>query len=109
MVRDVTRAIEHVERVMAHALDESSAKLSKKEAAKTRSSTVRVWRAPASDHSQHPEPKARSVFREKLSMSRLSIAARAVKVTIPLDATAIAMLPTPSQERVDLVVGCDGQ
>jgi len=46
MVRDVTRAIEHVERVMAHALDESSAKLSKKEAAKTRSSTVRVWRPP---------------------------------------------------------------
>ena len=41
-------------------------------------------------------------------MSRLSITARAIKVTIPLDAAAIAMLPAPSQERVELVVGCDG-
>jgi hypothetical protein len=32
-----------------------------------------------------------------------------VKVTIPLDPAAIAMLPLPDRERVELVVSCDGQ
>jgi hypothetical protein len=109
MSRDVNRALEHVERVMARALEESSTNSSKKEAPKTKSPTIRAWRAPARDHFQYPEPKARSVFREKINMSKLSVTARAVKVTIPLDPTAVGMLPTPNQERVELVVGCDGQ
>jgi hypothetical protein len=41
-------------------------------------------------------------------MTKLSVTARTMKVTIPLDATAVGMLPTPSQERVELAVGCDG-
>jgi hypothetical protein len=108
MTRDINRALEHVERVMARALDESSAKLPKKETPKIKSPTIRAWRAPASNDAQYAEPKARSVFREKSSMTKLSVTARAVKVSIPLDATAIAILPVPSQERVELVVDCDG-
>ena len=108
MPRDVNRALEHVERIMARALDESNAKLPKKETPKTKSPTIRAWRAPASNDSQYVEPKARVIFREKINMARLVVTARAMKVTIPLDATAIAMLPALSQERVELVVGCDG-
>jgi hypothetical protein len=91
------------------ALDESGTKSPKKETLKTKSPTVRVWRAPASDHSSYPEPKARSVFREKINMTKLSVTAHAMKVTVPLDPAAIGMLPTPNQERVELVVSCDGQ
>jgi len=106
-MRDVSRAIEQIERVLEHVLDKS--KPPKKEVLKTKSSTVRVWRAPAtSDHFSYPEPKARSVFREKINMTTLFVTARAVKVTISLDPAAIAMLPAPSQERVELVVNCDG-
>jgi hypothetical protein len=108
MTRDVTRALEHVERAMARALDESGAKLPKKEISRTRSPTIRAWRAPTSDHSHYPEPKARSVSREKISMTKLAVTVRAVKVLIPLDPAAIAMLPVPSQERVELAVSCDG-
>jgi hypothetical protein len=108
MIRDINRALEHVERVMARALDESSAKPPKKEISRTRSPTIRAWRAPASNHFQPLEPKAQFVSREKISMTKLAVTARAVKVTIPLDAAAVGMLPTPSQERVELAVGCDG-
>jgi len=109
MVRDLTRAIEHVERVMARALDESRAKPPKKGTPGAKSPTVRAWRAPASDHSHYPEPKAQSVFREKINnMTKLAVTARAIKVTIVLDPTAITMLLLPDQQRVELVVGCDG-
>ena len=109
MPRDVNRALEHVERAMARSLDESSAKPPKETTPKTRSPTIRAWRAPASNHSQYPEPKARSVFREKITMTKLAVTARAVKVTIPLDAIAVGTLPLPNGERVELAVSCDGQ
>jgi len=109
MTRDINRALAQVERAMARALDESSAKPPKKETARTKPPTIRAWRAPASNHFQYPEPKAQSVFREKTSMTKLSVTARAIKVTIPLDSAAIGMLPAPDQQRVELIVGCDGQ
>jgi len=109
MTRDINRAIEHVERTMTRALDEASTKLPKKETARTKSPTIRAWRAPAGNHSHYPEPKARSVFREKINMTKLSVTARAVKVTVPLDPAAISTLPLPDQQRVELLVGCDGQ
>jgi hypothetical protein len=109
MTRDINRALEHVERVMARALDESSAKPPKKETPKTKSPTIRAWRAPASDHSQYPEPKVRSVFREKINVTKLSVTARAIKVSVPLDPAAIGMLPLSDRERVELAVSCDGQ
>ena len=110
MTRDLIRVIEHVERTMTRALDEARTKPPKKKtprALRTKSPTIRAWRAPASNHFQYPEPKA--VFREKINVTKLAVTARAIKVTVPLDATAIAMLPTPNQERVELAVGCEGQ
>ena len=106
MSRDVIRALEYVERVMARALDE--ARLPKKETPKTKSPTIRAWQAPASNDSQYAEPKAQSVFREKIGMTKLSVTARAIKVSVPLDPAAVAMLPAPDQDRVELAVGCDG-
>src|SRR5262249_41793455 len=109
MARDVTRAIEHVERTLAYALDKSSVAPPKKEALKAKPPTIRGWRAPASDHSQYAEPKARAVFREKSNMSKLTLSARAMKVTIAFDAAAICALPLPNGERVELTVSCEGQ
>ena len=42
-------------------------------------------------------------------MTKLSVTARAMKVLVPLDPAAVGMLPTPSQERVEFVVSCEGQ
>jgi len=109
MTRNLIRAIEHVERIMTRALDESSARLPKKETPKTKSSTIRAWRAPAGNHSHYPEPKARSVFREKINVTKLAVTVRAIKVSIPLDPAAIGALPLPDQQRVELIVDCDGQ
>src|SRR5262245_4650928 len=109
MTRDINRAIEQVERAMTRALDVSSAKPPKKETARTKPPTIRAWRAPAGNHSHYPEPKARSVFREKINMTKLSVTARVIKVTIPLDPAAIHTLPLPDQQRIELIVGCDGQ
>jgi len=105
MTRDINRAIEHVERVLAHTLDKSSTKPPK--APKTKSPTIRGWRAPASDPSQYPE--ARPILREKSNVTKLSLTARAVKVTVPLDPVAVGALPLPNGERVELTVGCEGQ
>jgi hypothetical protein len=109
MTRDINRAIEHVERVMTRALDESSTKSLKKETPKTKSPTIRAWRAPARDHFQYPELKARSVFREKINVIKLSVIAHTIKVSIPFDPAAIDALSLPNQERVELAVGYDGQ
>src|SRR5262249_31639208 len=48
------------------------------------------------------------VFGEKISMTKLVVTARAVKITIALDPTAINALALPNQERAELVVSCDG-
>jgi hypothetical protein len=43
-------------------------------------------------------------------MTRLTLSARALKVTIPLDAAEIAALPAPSgQERCQLAIACEGK
>lgn len=42
-------------------------------------------------------------------MTKLSVTARAIKVSVPLDPAAVAMLPAPDQDRVELTVGCEGQ
>jgi len=107
MTRDVNRALEQVERALEHILDRS--KLPKNETVKTKSPTIRGWRASASDPSQYAEPKARAVFRGKISMTKLSVTARAIKVTVPLDPAAISTLPLPNGERAELTVGCEGQ
>jgi len=41
-------------------------------------------------------------------MTKLSVTARAIKVSVPLDPAAVGALPLPNQERVELAVGCDG-
>ena len=105
-MRDINRAIERIERAMERALD--GPRQEKPRATKAKP-TIHVWRAPAGDNSLYVESKAQSVFQEKPRVSKLSVTARSIKVSVPLDPAAVGALPIPNQDRVELAVSCDGQ
>jgi hypothetical protein len=109
-MRDITRAIEHVERIMARALDKppSGTAAASRQTHEAKAPKVYAWRAPASDNSQYV---AQTVFKdkEKPIVTKLSVSARAVKVTIPLDPAVVGALPIPDGARTDLAVNCDGK
>jgi hypothetical protein len=97
-MRDLTRAINHIERVMTRGLERTAPR--ERPYVPARSPTA--WRAPATDVA-YPEPKDKSV-------TRLTVTARAIKVTVPLDPAVIATLPAPDgQARSELAVNCDGK
>jgi hypothetical protein len=68
-----------------------------------------VWRAPTTTTEvQYPTEQ---IFKpkEKL-MTSLTVNARAMKVTVPLDAAAVATLPAPDgQARSKLIINCEGK
>jgi hypothetical protein len=106
-MRDVNRVIEHIERTVTRNLDAPSAR--PPDLHRSRKPAIRAWRAPAGDSSQYAEAKKRSVFKEKTRMNTLSVTARAIKVSVPLDPAAVGALSVPNQERVELTVSCDGR
>jgi hypothetical protein len=106
-MRDVNRVIEHIERTVTRNLDPPPAR--PPDPHRSRKPAIRAWRAPAGDDSRYVEPKPQSVFREKTSMTKLSVTARTVKVSVPLDPAVVGALPIPNQERVELAVSCDGR
>jgi hypothetical protein len=105
---DITRAIEHVERVMTRALDKPLSGTAPRQTHEAKAPKVYAWRAPASDNSQYA---AQTVFKdkEKPIVTKLLVSARAVKVTIPLDPAVVGALPVPDGARADLAVNCDGK
>jgi hypothetical protein len=107
-MRDINRAIERVERAMAHALDRPEREKAG-EKPKAKPPKIHTWRAPAGDTSQYAEATKRRVFWEKTSMTKLAVTARAINVSVPLDPAAIGALPLPDGERTDLAVNCDGK
>jgi hypothetical protein len=108
-MRDVNRIIEHLERTLTRGLDYKPAR--PPAPLRARKPNIRAWRAPAGDTSQYVEATKRRVFWEKnLNMTtRLTVTARSVKVSVPLDPAAVTALPIPDGERVELAVNCDGK
>jgi hypothetical protein len=100
-MRDLNKAIEHVESKLMRGLDRPAAPPREK-----RQPSSQFWRAPVTD-TQYPEqfkPKG------KTGMSPITLTTRALKVTIVLDPGAVATLPTPDgQVRSKLTITCDGK
>jgi hypothetical protein len=71
--------------------------------------SIRAWRAPmTATDTRYPIER---VFKPKeKTMPQLTVAARAIKVVVPLDAAAVATLPAPDGlARSKLAVACDGK
>jgi hypothetical protein len=70
-----------------------------------------VWRAPTTMTTTEVRYPIERVFTPKEKpMSQLIVNARAMKITAPLDAAAVATLPAPDgQARSKLVINCEGK
>ena len=115
-MRDLYKSIDCIERGMLRGLDRKATSLPKGMVAPR--PAIRAWRAPVT--ASEPKPVCfEQVFRPKdkpkdtsrgTSMTRLTVTARALKVTVPLDAAEIAALPVPGgQERCQLAIACEGK
>jgi hypothetical protein len=100
-MRDIFKAIARVEHTVTRGLERPVAAPEKRP-----KPSSRVWRAPTTD-TRYPE----QIFKRKdKPVTRLAVAARALKVTAMLDAAVVTILPTPDgQARSDLVITCDGK
>jgi hypothetical protein len=100
-MRDLFKAIARVEYAATRGLERPVVAPEKRP-----KPSSRVWRAPTT-YTGYPE----QIFKRKdKPLTRLAVAARALKVTAVLDVAAVATLPTPEgQSRSDLVITCDGK
>jgi hypothetical protein len=116
-MRDLGKTIDYIERGMLRGLDRKATSLPKGMLPK---SSIRAWRAPTSE----PKPVyPEQVFRRRInpgllgkerdkdnSMTRLTLTARALKITVPLDVAEIRGLPDPGgQARCQLAITCEGK
>jgi hypothetical protein len=114
-MRDLYKSIDYIERGMLRRLDRKPAPLSKGMVSKPQ---IRAWRAPViaseikpvyPEQVFRPKDKPKDTSRDT-SMTRLTLSARALKVTIPLDAAQVAALPDPGgQVRCQLAIACEGK
>ena len=119
-MRDLYKSIDYIERGMFRGLDRKPASSLPK--GMVPKPSIRAWRAPVI--ASEPEPVyPEQVFRFKdklkdtsrdtsrnLSMTRLTLNARALKITVPLDAMEVRTLPDPGgQARCQLAITCDGK
>jgi hypothetical protein len=133
-MRDLYKSIDYIERGMSRGLDRRRATSSSASPALPKEmvapkSSIRGWRAPITSDVVYPE----QVFRSKnkpgdkpnaqlrdtsretssrdLSMTKLTLSARALKITVPLDAMEVRTLPDPGnqQARCQLAIACDGK
>jgi hypothetical protein len=101
-MRDINRAIERIESTLIRGLDRTDAPPREKRQPSSPPSS-QFWRAPATDTRYPEQPKGRP-------MTQPTLNARALKVTVVLDAGEIAKLPTPDgQARSRLTVNCEGR
>jgi hypothetical protein len=111
-MRNLFKSIEYVEHAMSRGLDNKAAP---REASKPRLS-IRAWRAPApATDVRYPlervfQPKKKENPMTRNPMTQLTVAARAMKITILLDAAAVAALPVfDGEARCQLIIGCEGK
>jgi hypothetical protein len=128
-MRDLYKSVAHIERGMLRgALERKAATLPKEMVVPKREppkSSIRGWHAPVSATDiVYPEQVFRSKNKLKftsgntssrdtsrnLSMTKLTLSARALKITIPLDAMEVRALPDlGNQARCQLAIACDGK
>jgi hypothetical protein len=105
-MRDVYKAIAFVEHTLTRGLDRKAAPPRNK-----RRPSSYVWhaRATATDI-QYPEQLFKPKKDKPMIQPQLTVTARAMKVTVPLDAAVVATLPTPDgQSRSKLIISCEGK
>jgi hypothetical protein len=108
-MRDLNKSIAYVEHALIRGLDRKAAPPK----GKMPKPLVRAWRAPITSEADAVYPE--QVFRPKAqpkdpSMAQLTLTARALKVTVPLDAAQVAALPAPDgQARSQLAITCEGK
>jgi hypothetical protein len=111
-VRDIFKSIAYAEQVATRGLDDKAAPPREKRGKpKPFGNSIRAWRAPTTAIDiQYPEQAFRPRKDKPMTQSQLTVTARSIKVTIPLDAAAIAALPVPDgQTRSKLTITCDGK
>jgi hypothetical protein len=114
-MRDLNKTIAYIERGLLYGLDRKAAPSLRGRPPKP---SIRGWRAPVVASNAEvvcPEQLFRSKDKPKATsrdtpMTRLTVTARALKVTVPLDAAQIAALPTlDGQTRCQLAITCEGK
>ena len=115
-MRDLYKTLDHIERGMLRGLERKSAL--PKGMVSPRPS-IRAWRAPVTASEARVVYPSEQVFRPKdkpnntskgTSMARLTLSARALKITVPLDAMEVRTLPDPGgQARCQLAIACEGK
>jgi hypothetical protein len=121
-MRDLNKTIDYIERGMLQGLDRKPTPLPRGMVPKP---LIRAWRAPVASDAVypveqvfHPKDKLKDTSRDTprdtpkdMPMTtRLALNARALKVTVPLDAAEIMGLPAPDgQARSQLAITCGGK
>jgi hypothetical protein len=104
-MRDLHKTIAHIEHILTRGLDKQRPAAPSKQKPK---SSPRVWYAPKTDV-VYPSEQIFKPKKDRL-MTQLTVTARALKVTVPLDAAEVAALPAPDgQARSHLAITCDGK
>jgi hypothetical protein len=124
-MRDLYKSIDYIERGMLRGLERRPASSALPKGMVAPKPSIRAWRAPVTASNAkvvypverifRPKDKptkntSRDTSRDMPMTTRLTVTARALKVTIPLDASEIAALPDPGgQARCQLAITCDGK
>ena len=116
-MRDLTKTIDYIERGMLRGLDRKPASSLPKGMVAPKPS-IRAWHAPVTASDTRPV-RFEQVFRpkDKLTkdmlkdnpMARLTLTARTLKITVPLDAAEVRALPTSDETRSQLAITCEGK
>jgi hypothetical protein len=107
-MRDLHKTLAFIENKLARGLDDR--KPERPAAPSPPKSPIRGWRAPmTTTDAQYPIERVFPKQKES-PMAQYTITARAMKVTIPLNAAEVAALPAPDgQTRSRLTISCEGR
>ena len=121
-MRDLGKTLDYIQRGMLRGLDRKPVSALPKGMAPKPS--IRAWRAPVTTASSAKVVYPEQVFRPKnkltkdppkdtsrsSAMTKLTLSARSLKITVPLDAMEVRTWPDPGgQARCQLAITCDGK
>ena len=118
-MRDLGKTIDYIERGLLHGLDRRAGPAPLSKVGKPPKPLIRAWRAPVAARDVDVVYPVEQVFRpkDKLTkdmlkdnpMARLTLTARTLKITVPLDAAEVRALPTSDETRSQLAITCEGK